>query len=83
MYKYNKKLLPQTFNNYFLTAENTHDYKTRNKSSYRIPKHSTEMFKKTLKTTGSTLWNKLESRLKNIVSFNTYKKSLKQHLIEK
>ena len=75
------KLLPEIFNDYFVTFANLHDISTRHKNTtFIVPRHFTNMGTKTVKIYGATLWNELPNHLKEcstIKSFRLeYRKSL-------
>ena len=74
MFRYHHlKNLPEYFTNYFVTTRNASKlfkcYKRRN------------YVKHILSNKGVDVWNKLETNLKDISFYNTFKKLIKQHFI--
>ena len=55
MYKYDKGLLPKSFDNVFKDMKGIHKYDTRNKDKYRYEIHKLN----TVLSTGPKIWNGL------------------------
>ena len=75
------KLLPEIFNNYYVTFSNIHHIATRGSSTkFIIPKHYSNMGAWTVKIYGASLWNELPIHIKEcstVKSFRIeYRKSL-------
>ena len=59
------KLLPDIFENYYITFSSIHNIATRgNKTNFIIPTHNSNMGAKTVKVYGAFLWNELSLHIK-------------------
>ena len=56
---FSKYKLPQVFQNYFKTNENSHKYETRQKLDYRIVKSNKKWRNYTVQNVGARMWNNL------------------------
>ena len=81
MYKHSTNHLPEIFQNYFFTHNEIHNYRTRHKDNYTIPKAKTNFAYKTIKTMGPVKWNVLEKEIKNSKSLKTFRTQIKNTLI--
>jgi len=81
-YVYHKEKLPNVFSTYFDENKTIHYHNTRQTSDFHICTVHTELGKRMIKYKGSTLWNKLPKELKEIKSRQSFKDSLKQHLLQ-
>ena len=82
MYKYNSEILPEIFDDMFTRAEDVHGYNTRSKSSIRIVSHRLDLRSRSVRISGSKIWNFLGNCNIGIgESFNIYKRNLKIFLI--
>ena len=82
MFKFNKNLLPSTFNNYFQRASSVHHHLTRySKNNYFVPQSKKNSGLKCLSSLGTDLWSGIPDSLKaknELSSFvNNYKELLK------
>jgi hypothetical protein len=74
------KNLPEYLTNYFVTNNQIHQHNTRNASKLFKCYKRINYVKHTLSNKGFDVWNKLETNLKDINFYNTFKKLIKQHL---
>ena len=73
--------LPDFFKNYFLINNQIHEHNTRNASKLHKCYKRTNYVKHTLSNKGVDVWNSLETKLNQIISYNTFKKKIKQHFL--
>ncbi len=76
MYKYKNNLLPKSFDNCFVVNHDIHNYNTRNKDDFVIPKSKS----KTIFTNGPKIWNKLSIELKQAKSLKIFKDIIKHQI---
>ena len=80
MYWYYHGNLPAYFINFFVQNESIHSYGTRSATKIHIEFKRTNYAKFSLKYKGATMWNSLPDDIKNIDSFNRFKKGLKLYI---
>jgi len=80
MYKYVNDLLPRSFKNKFVSANQIHSYSTRESCLYRLPLCRTEHYKCALQYRGPLIWNALPIDIRLALTLNSMKKSLKLYL---
>ena len=80
MYKLYHKLIPPIFYMFKLTTD-VHSYPTRQKNSYYTQFVPTVRSQKTIKITGTNLWNILRKKLNIQNKISSYKLNLKRFLI--
>ena len=73
---YHLKNLPEVFNNYFVISNQIHQHNTRNASKLYKCYKRTNYGKHTLSNIGVDVWNDLETKFKDINSYNIFKKKL-------
>ena len=79
MFRYHYiKNLPEVFINYFVS--NNHN--TRNASKLHKSYKRTNYVKHTLSNKGIDIWNGLETKLKNIKSYTSYKRETKKYYLQ-
>jgi hypothetical protein len=66
-----------------LTDQHFHNYNTRNKSDFQYPIHRLTSLEKSPHYIGKKLYNKLPSRIKNVVNNNRFKNEVKSLLLDK
>ena len=66
--------------NFFVQNESIHSYGTRSATKIHIEFKRTNYAKFSLKYKGATMWNSLPVDIKNIDSFNRFKKGLKLYI---
>ena len=81
MYNYFKKLLPQSFNDFFTKPSQIHNYHTRNRNNYYHTRNKKVFSDKTIRTTGPILWNSLQDEIKNANSTKHFRKIFKLSLL--
>ena len=80
MYWYYHGNLPAYFINFFVQNESIHSYGTRSATKIHIEFKRTNYAKFSLKYKGATMWNSLPDDIKNIDSFNRFKKGLHTYI---
>jgi hypothetical protein len=81
MYKYTKEQLPDFCKNLFTSNNNVHDYNTRQRTQLHVPVTSSNLFKRTIRFKGVSIWNSLCSTdIKINCSIFCFKKTLKKFL---
>lgn len=73
MYKYKHKMLPPSFDNFFIIHSNYHTYDTRNKNDFRLPLTRTKSFT----SVGPKIWNDLPRNVKDAKSLSLFKKKIR------
>ena len=76
--------LPQTFSDYFIKHSQVHNYPTRNSQDYSIYKanKAQKVFAdRAIRTTGPTLWNSLDSKLKYCKTAKNFRNEFKSSLV--
>jgi hypothetical protein len=73
------KNLPEVFENYFVTNNQTHQYNTRNASKLYKCYKRTNYVKHSLSNKGIDIWNSLDPKGTN--SCNVFKKEMKQYFL--
>ena len=72
------KNLPEVFTNYFVANNKIQHHNTRNASKLHKPNYKrTNSAKHTLSNKGVNIWNGLDFNIKNIKSYNIYKRETK------
>jgi hypothetical protein len=64
MFKYNRQLLPNIFDNMFTMNAFLHTYNTRQREHLRMPKHKLCIRTRTINVTGVRIWNLIEKDIK-------------------
>ena len=84
MFKYFKEQLPSNFTKIFEKLENIHQKNTRQNSHTKLhlKRTNTKKAQRSLAFAGTKFWLKLSINLKNLNSFNLFKKKLKAYLLE-
>ena len=83
MYKFHRKLLPSTFDNFFSTVAAKHNYGTRlsTKQSLSLPKVNTNYGIFNIRFQGPKIWNSIP-RMDKSLSLNKFKQRINQKTIE-
>ena len=82
MHRYHHRLLPYSFNNYFITGSSLHDHATRHASSYRSEYARLKIKQFSIKYLGPKIWNGLPAHISALQSITLFKNRLKKILIE-
>ena len=81
MYDYKNGLLPSTFNDFYQTNSNVHDYPTRRAGQLRPPQARTKIAQTFIRTHGVLVWNTFSNKLNLNTSKNIFKKEACKILI--
>ncbi len=81
MYRFENSNLPNSFVDFFIKNNATHNYNTRSGSHLKTIKPSLIINKYSIKYSGSKLWNSLGNELKNSQTIKAFKLKYKKHLI--
>ena len=80
--KYLNNQLPTIFEGYYKKFSEIHDHNTRGSTNtLKIPKHKTELGRKTVKIYGCTAWNELSNETKSIVNQKSFRKAIKEDIL--
>ena len=83
MFRYHYiKNLPEVFANYFVANNQIHHHNIRNATKLHKSYKRTNYVKHTLSNKGVDIWNGLEPNIKNIKSYNIYKKETKKYFLQ-
>ena len=82
MYKFSKKSLPFTFNNYYKNIKICHDHDTRQSAQkdYFLTLHKTSRLQRSIKFLGIKVWNSIPTSIRN-KSFKNFISNYKLYLI--
>ena len=80
MYWYYRGNLSAYFTNFFTNNESIHSYNTRSATKIHVEFKRTNYAKFSLRCKGATMWNSLPDDIKNIDSFDRFKKGLKLYI---
>ena len=81
MFKCLNDMAPGYFSTKFSTRSSIHDCETRNMNDLDVPIFKTNSGQRTFKFRATKLWNDLDCKFKDISSFITFKKQLKQNML--
>ena len=81
MYKHQTSSLPQPFSDYFIKHSQVHNYSTRNAQDYSIYKAKKAFADRTIRITGPTLWNSLDTKSKYCKTAKHFRNELKSSLL--
>ena len=81
MYKLVNGELPICFDNMFETNNYLHNYNTRFKHHFRVPKHRTCLIRQTIKLKGPEIWNLIPQEIKYAPSVSIFKSKFKSHIL--
>ena len=82
MFKYKRSLLPSLFDELFLTNSSVHSHNTRQHDLLHVPIIRTEPFSRTVRMLGVYSYNYFSTRIEMGVSYETYKRHLKRHVLD-
>ena len=82
MYIYSRDLLPECFDNLFISNNQVHDHNTRAAAKYRSHACRTNIKQFTILHQGPKIWNCLPSSITGINITSSFKRKLKKYLIE-
>ena len=81
MFSYHRNLLPNIFNNYFISNRNVNKYLTRNADKLYIPFYTHSISRRVISYNGPIVWNNVPSELKMCPSLQSFRKKYKSHLL--
>ena len=81
MYSYRSGLLPNKFNDMFLSNYQVHSYNTRSAMAIRTPLCRTNIRQFSVRFQGPKFFNSLPIDIINITSFVSFKRKLKNYLL--
>ena len=81
MFKCLNDMAPGYLSTKFSTRSSVHGRETRNMNDLEVPIFKTNSGQRTFRFRAAKLWNGLDCRLKDISSFITFKKQLKQNML--
>ena len=82
MFSYSRDLLPECFDNLFIFNNQIHDHNTRAATKYRSHACSTNIKQFTIIHQGPKIWNCLPPSITEINTILSFKRKLKEYLIE-
>jgi len=80
--KYNQNLLPDVFDNYFVTNESVHNHETRSQSKLHMHSINSSFGSRSLRYKGCCLFNKLPLSLQGHMPSGDFKEDLYNYLID-
>ena len=83
MFKFNNDILPPVFSNLFLYNNRVHSYPTRACNNIHLINPKLLMAQKSLRHHGPDIWNTLPDPLKQITSLTSFKRNIKQILLNR
>ena len=81
MYKFSSNNLPDIFLEMFIRNNSVHNYPTRQRDAYHLPRTRTIFAKKTIMYTGPKYWNDLPSEVTSSLTLSSFKYKLKQLIL--
>ena len=81
MFKYIKGILPSIFNEIFVQNIDVHQYYTRQCYQLHVQKCNRNLSQKSVRCTGTALWNDTLNIINNNCSLSVYKQHVKQYLL--
>ena len=82
MFSYSRDLLPECFDNLFIFNNQIHDHNTRAATKYRSHACRTNIKQFTILHQGPKIWNCLPPSITEINTISSFKRKLKEYLIE-
>jgi len=83
MFSLRTNLLPGKFTDFCIYNYQLHNYNTRSKSLFHLPKAKTNIRQFSFRYLGPTFYNSLPDQVKNSKSYATFTKHAKSYFIEK
>ena len=81
MYKIKLNIIPANLKSFFTKNSDIHSYETRNANKYHLSNPKTSLAQKTIKHRGPDIWNSLPDHITQCKSLNSFKYSLKNHIL--
>ena len=82
MYKFNNGDLPSVFNDMFSYNIHVHSYNTRQSTLLHVPVGHKNIMYSSIRFKGVTFWNSINNSIDKNSSIHTYKKKLKNLLLD-
>ena len=82
MFSYNKGKFPKIFEKIFQENRKIHQYATRSANNLRPPRIKSQLADRFIKRSGVEFWNKISKIIPINVSLGTFKKHLKNYLLD-
>jgi len=83
MLKVKTGTIPKSLKPVFTCNQEVHSYNTRNKENYRIPKHKSATYHRSIMHMGPSLWSKIPENIRKLNSYKQFSCKFKSYLIEK
>ena len=83
MQKFNLKLLPDVFLDFFQYNTNVHKYPTRHSHDFHLNNPKILMAHRSIRHNGPDIWNALPTKIKKCKSLYSFKALTKKHLISR
>ena len=81
VYKQQNQLLPNIFNNFYITNKETHNYDTRQRGKLHVNKITKKYGKDTIKHMGTIYWNQLPIPITTSKTVKRFSKQVKKHFV--
>jgi hypothetical protein len=81
MYNATHRLLPAHFTKMFMSNTDVHTYDTRHREHLHLLYYRTNVCKYTARFLGPSLWNALSEEIKNLPTYNIFKKRMSELLL--
>ena len=81
MYKLYHGYIPSIFQCMFVVNRATHEYGTRQKDHYKVPKSKLQVVKNSVRYRGVTLWNMILQNIDIATYLQTYKFHVRQGIL--
>ena len=81
MFKYQRGLLPDIFNDLFVYNSSIHGHATRQNNLLHVPVSKSLVLSRSIRIKGVSIWNNLSKLVNHDCSFGKYKYDLKQYLL--
>ena len=81
MFSLSTNSLPKKFSDFCIYNNQLHDYNTRSKNLFRLPKTRTKLRQFSIRYLGPTIYNSLSDKVKNSTSYVTFSKNIRLYFI--
>ena len=82
MFRYFNNMLPSSFNDFFCLNKDVHRYNTRSFANIHKTQARTNYQKHSIKHKGISVWNNLTKSIKEVKSFNLFRKKIKIYFLQ-
>ena len=80
IYKFNHKLLPEVFHDFYIANDTIHSHNTRQVNHFHVPIYKTRLGTNTIRSTGVSIGNSLYNVVNQECTLDTYKLRLKHYI---